>query len=167
MTVVLASNPAAAEAPLPAIDVRALSKRLAVPAAMAALVLAAVLLGGGRVHAFVEGLRRGLGVSPGWAALGVALEVVSLAGYVALLSLVAGRATARIGVRESAQITLAGAAATRVLPTAGVGGLGLTHKGRHSHPAGVSRASVRGVPFLGGGLRDAACARFGGQQGTC
>src|SRR5207249_11506963 len=32
----------------------------------------------------------------------------------------------RIGVRESAQITLAGAAATRVLPTAGAGGLGLT-----------------------------------------
>src|SRR5439155_953786 len=126
MTVVLASNPAAAEAPLPAIDVRALSKRLAVPAALAALAAAAVLLGGGRVHAFVEGLRRGLGVSPGWAALGVALEVVSLAGYVALLSLVAGRATARIGVRESAQITLAGAAATRVLPTAGAGGLGLT-----------------------------------------
>src|SRR6266704_778179 len=126
MTVVLASNPAATEVPLPAIDVRALSKRLAVPAAMAALALAAVLLGGGRVHAFVEGLRRGLGVSPGWAALGVGLEVVSLAGYVALLSLVAGRATARIGVRESAQITLAGAAATRVLPTAGVGGLGLT-----------------------------------------
>jgi hypothetical protein len=80
MTVVLASNPAAAEAPLPAIDFRALSKRLAVPAALAALAVAAVLLGGGRVHAFVEGLRRGLGVSPGWAALGVALEIVSLAG---------------------------------------------------------------------------------------
>ena len=126
MTIVLASNPAAAEAPLPAIDVRALSKRLAVPAALAVLAAAAVLLGGGRVHAFVEGIRRGLGVSPGWAALGVVLEVVSLAGYVALLSLVAGRATGRIGVRESAQITLAGAAATRVLPTAGVGGLGLT-----------------------------------------
>ena len=126
MTVVLASNPAAVEAPLPAIDIRAMSKRFAVPAALVALAVAAVLLGGGRVHAFVEGIRRGLGVSPGWAALGVALEVVSLAGYVALLSLVAGRATARIGVRESAQITLAGAAATRLLPTAGVGGLGLT-----------------------------------------
>jgi putative heme transporter len=126
MTVVLASNPAVVEAPLPPIDARALSKRLAVPAALVALAVAVVLLGGGRVHAFVEGIRRGLGVSPGWAALGVALEVLSLAGYVALLSLVAGRATGRIGVRESAQITLAGAAATRLLPTAGVGGLGLT-----------------------------------------
>src|SRR5437763_16859237 len=95
MTVVLASNPADAEAPLPAIDVRALSKRLAVPAEMAALALAAVLLGGGRVHAFVEGLRRGLGVSPGWAALGVALEVVSLAGYVPLLSFGSCRPPAR------------------------------------------------------------------------
>jgi uncharacterized membrane protein YbhN (UPF0104 family) len=52
-------------------------------------------------------------------------ECASLAGYVGLLSLVAGRATPRVGVRESAQITLAGAAATRLLPTAGAGGLAL------------------------------------------
>ena len=38
----------------------------------------------------------------------------------------AGGAAPRVGRRESAQITLAGAAATRVLPTAGVGGLALT-----------------------------------------
>jgi uncharacterized membrane protein YbhN (UPF0104 family) len=52
-------------------------------------------------------------------------ECVSLAGYVGLLSLVAGRAAPRVGVRESAQITFAGAAATRLLPTAGAGGLAL------------------------------------------
>jgi uncharacterized membrane protein YbhN (UPF0104 family) len=48
------------------------------------------------------------------------------AGYVVLLSLVAGRATPRVGRRESAQITLVGAAATRLLPTAGAGGVALT-----------------------------------------
>jgi uncharacterized membrane protein YbhN (UPF0104 family) len=52
-------------------------------------------------------------------------ECVSIAGYVALLSLVAGRATPRVGARVSAQLTLAGAAATRLLPTAGAGGLAL------------------------------------------
>jgi len=44
----------------------------------------------------------------------------------ALLALVAGRATPRVRARESAQITLAGAAATRLLPTAGAGGAVLT-----------------------------------------
>src|SRR6185437_2975335 len=35
------------------------------------------------------------------------------------------RATARVGMRESARITFAGAAATRLLPTAGAGGAAL------------------------------------------
>jgi uncharacterized membrane protein YbhN (UPF0104 family) len=71
-------------------------------------------------------MRRGLGVSPAWAAVGAVFECISLAGYVGLLSLVAGRVTPRVGARESAQITFAGAAATRLLPTAGAGGLTLT-----------------------------------------
>jgi uncharacterized membrane protein YbhN (UPF0104 family) len=58
--------------------------------------------------------------------MGGAFECLSLAGYVVLLSLVAGRVTSRVGGRESAQITLAGAAATRLLPTAGAGGAALT-----------------------------------------
>jgi uncharacterized membrane protein YbhN (UPF0104 family) len=84
-----------------------------------------VLLGAGRVHVFADTLRRALGVKPGWVVLGLAFECISLIGYVALLSLVAGRATPRIRTRESAQITLAGAAATRLLPTAGAGGAAL------------------------------------------
>ena len=43
----------------------------------------------------------------------------------ALLSLVASRATPRVGVRVSTQITLAGTVATRLLPTAGAGGAAL------------------------------------------
>jgi len=122
----LASDQAISEFALPALDVRALARRVAAPVLIAAAALAAVLLLGGRVSAMAEGLRRGLGVSPGWGVAGALLECLSLAGYVALLSLVAGRAAPRVGARASAQITLAGAAATRLLPTAGAGGIVLT-----------------------------------------
>src|SRR5205814_382444 len=61
-----------------------------------------------------------------WTGAGAVFEVISLAGYVMLLSLVAGAATPRVGRRESAQITLVGAAATRLLPTAGAGGAATT-----------------------------------------
>jgi uncharacterized membrane protein YbhN (UPF0104 family) len=126
MTVVLASTQAVPDVSLPRFEPRALARRLALPMLAGALAVAFVLLAGSRAHAFTDGVRRGLGISPRWAALGVGLELTSLVGYVALLSLVVGRVTARIGIRQSAQITLAGAAATRLLPTAGAGGLGLT-----------------------------------------
>src|SRR5438552_16324536 len=122
----LAPNPTVSEFALPALDARGLLRRVAPAAAMTCVVVADVLLGGGPIRAFADGVRHGLDVSPGWAALGALFECLSLAGYVALLSLVAGRATPRVGARESAQITLAGAAATRLLPTAGAGGIALT-----------------------------------------
>jgi uncharacterized membrane protein YbhN (UPF0104 family) len=121
----LAPEPAITDFTLPALDLRALARRAAVPALLAAGALAGVLLLGGRIEAFAEALRRGLDANPAWALAGVAFELTSLAGYVALLSLVAGRATPRVGARESAQVTLAGAAATRLLPTAGAGGAAL------------------------------------------
>ena len=124
MTVVLASDRAAPDLAL-VLDVRALVRRALGPMLLSGVVVGAVLLFGGRAHGFIDGLRRALGVSPSWAALAAGFECVSLVGYVGLLSLVAGRATPQIGARESAQITLAGAAATRLLPTAGAGGLGL------------------------------------------
>jgi uncharacterized membrane protein YbhN (UPF0104 family) len=122
----LAPDQTIQEFALPTIDVRALARRAVVPAVLAAAALAAVLLLGGRVHAFADALKRAVGVDPGWAIAAIGFECISIAGYVALLSLVAGRATSRIRLRESAQITLAGAAATRVLPTAGAGGAALT-----------------------------------------
>jgi uncharacterized membrane protein YbhN (UPF0104 family) len=126
MTPMLAPDHAISEFALPGWDVRGLLRRAVPPALIACAAVAAVLLAGGRVHAFADGVRRVLDVSPGWAALGTVFECVSLAGYMALLSLVAGRATPRVGARESAQITLAGAAATRLLPAAGAGGVALT-----------------------------------------
>lgn len=122
----LAPEQTVSEIALPALDVRALARRAAVPALVAAAAVALAVLAGGQVHAFGDAVRRMLGVSPGWLTVGIVFECVSLAGYVALLSLVAGGATSRVGARESAQITLAGAAATRLLPTAGAGGAALT-----------------------------------------
>jgi uncharacterized membrane protein YbhN (UPF0104 family) len=121
-----ATDQPASELMLPRVDMRSLFRRVAVPIGLAGAAVVAVVLVGGRVTAVADALRSGLDVNAGWVALGVALEATSLAGYVALLSLVAGSASQRVGARESAQITLAGAAATRVLPTAGAGGAALT-----------------------------------------
>ena len=121
----VAANPAVAELALPALDIRALARRAAIPALLAVAAVAALLLAQSRVHALADGVRRVFDVNPGWAVVALVLECVSLAGYVGLLSLVAGRAAPRVGMRESAQITFAGAAATRLLPTAGAGGLAL------------------------------------------
>lgn len=122
----LAPHQTATEFSLPALDLRAYARRAAVPALVAAVAIAVAVLAGGKIHAFTEAARRVLQLSPGWATLAIVFECLSLVGYVALLSLVGGRATRRIGIRESAQITLAGAAATRLLPTAGAGGAALT-----------------------------------------
>jgi uncharacterized membrane protein YbhN (UPF0104 family) len=120
-----ATDLAVPELALPSIDVSGALRRIAVPAAIAAIAVAAMFVLGGHVRTFADALVRGLDVSPAWAIAAVIFETASLAGYVVLLALVAGRATPRVGTRESAQITLAGAAATRLLPTAGVGGLAL------------------------------------------
>lgn len=119
-----ADNPLA-EFSLARLDARALMRRAALPVLVVVAAALFALLAGGHVHAFLGAIRRGLSVNPAWAGAGAAFELASLAGYVGLLALVAGRQTARIRTRESAQITLAGAAATRLLPTAGAGGVAL------------------------------------------
>jgi uncharacterized membrane protein YbhN (UPF0104 family) len=117
---------ALSELTLPSLGVRGLARRAAVPGVLAGAAAVVAILAGGRITAVADALRRVLDVSPGWALTGLGFECVSLAGYVGLLALVAGGATSRVGMRESAQITLAGAAATRLLPTAGAGGAALT-----------------------------------------
>jgi uncharacterized membrane protein YbhN (UPF0104 family) len=121
-----ATDQTASEFMLPPVDTRSLVRRVAVPLALAGAAVVAVVVVGGRVPAVAAALRRGLDVNAGWVTLGVALEAISLAGYAALLSFIAGSASPRVRARESAQITLAGAAATRLLPTAGAGGAALT-----------------------------------------
>ncbi len=121
----LAPEPTISDFTLPAIDVRSVVRRVALPAVVAAVAAATVFVIGGHIHAIADTVRRILGLSAGWALAGIAFECISLGGYVLLLSLVAGRATPRVDARVSAQITFAGAAATRLLPTAGAGGAAL------------------------------------------
>jgi uncharacterized membrane protein YbhN (UPF0104 family) len=61
-----------------------------------------------------------------WIGIGVALELLSFAGYVALFRAVFVRGQSRIGWPESYEITMAGLVATRLFAAAGAGGIALT-----------------------------------------
>lgn len=121
-----AADALASDLALPTLDVRALARRAAMPAALGVVVAAAVVVAGGPLRTFADALGRALQADPRWVGAGAAFELLSFAGYVALLWLVSARATPRMGFRASAQVTLGGAAATRVLPTGGLGGAALT-----------------------------------------
>jgi uncharacterized membrane protein YbhN (UPF0104 family) len=110
---------------LPTVDLRALTRRAAVPTAVAVAGLA-VVFAGGPLRAFADALGRALDADPRWVAGAAVCELLSFGGYAVLLWLVGGRATSQLGLRASAQVTLGGAAATRLLPTAGIGGAALT-----------------------------------------
>src|SRR5437899_205055 len=58
---------------LPAFDVGVLARRVGLAALLAAAVVVAVVLGGGRIHAFADALQRGFDATPGWVAVGLAL----------------------------------------------------------------------------------------------
>jgi uncharacterized protein (TIRG00374 family) len=71
-------------------------------------------------------LRRLRGGNPWWLGLGVPLETLSIVGYVALFRGVFSGSSQRIDWKVSAQVTLAGGAATKLLAAAGAGGVALT-----------------------------------------
>jgi uncharacterized protein (TIRG00374 family) len=75
-----------------------------------------------------------------WLALGVALEAVSIAGEIGLFRGVFSRPGSKVGWRISYEITLAGGAATKILATAGAGGIALTVWALRA--AGLSAADV-------------------------
>ena len=78
---------------LPQFDVRALARRAAVPAIVAAIAAGLLIAAGGPAQAFAEALRRAVDADPRWVAAGAGFEVLSFAGYVALLWLVAAGRT--------------------------------------------------------------------------
>ena len=104
---------AAAELPIPQLDVRALARRAALPAALVAVAAGAVVVAGGPLRTFADALDRALAADSRWVAAGAAFELLSFAGYVALLWVVAGGVTRRIDARRAVEVTLGGAAATR------------------------------------------------------
>ncbi len=107
-------------------DLRAVLKRVRIPALVATVVVAVALLAGGPAETFLDGLRRVFSADPGWALAAAGFEILSFGGYIALLWHVAGGKSERFGLLESYRTTLGGAAATRLLPTAGAGGAALT-----------------------------------------
>jgi uncharacterized membrane protein YbhN (UPF0104 family) len=117
---------ATAELTLPAFDLGLVARRAALPLALAVAALAIVLLAGGPLGVLADALGRALSADPRWIVVAAVAELLSFAGYIALFWLVGRRATPRLELRASAEITLGGAAATRLLPTAGVGGAALT-----------------------------------------
>jgi uncharacterized membrane protein YbhN (UPF0104 family) len=108
------------------LEPRALSRRLALPAAFAAIVATVLVVAGGPLQAFADALRRALDADPRWVVAAIGFELLSFVGYIALLWHIAGRVSPRMNLRASAQVTMGGAGATRLLPTAGVGGAALT-----------------------------------------
>ncbi len=115
------------ELSLPTIDLRWAARRAALPLALAAVALAVVFLAGtGPLMVAADAVSRILDADPRWLIGAAAAELASFTGYIALLWLVGHRATERLDLRASAEIALGGAAATRLLPTAGAGGAALT-----------------------------------------
>src|SRR5215208_3584872 len=138
----------APELTLPTLDLRLVARRAALPLALAVAALAVVLLAGGPIGVFADALGRALSADPRWIALAAAAELLSFGGYIALFWLVGRQATPRLELRASAEITLGGAAATRLLPTAGVGGAALTLWAVNKTGMGTKRAGRVLLTFL-------------------
>ncbi|MFL5828040.1 MAG: YbhN family protein [Thermoleophilaceae bacterium] len=85
---------------------------------------------------------------PSWLALALGLEVLSFAGHILLFRTVCLDSGSRFGYRESYQVTMAGHAATRLLASAGAGGVALTAWSMRR--AGMERRDVaqRMVTFI-------------------
>ena len=133
---------------LPSLDLRALARRAAVPAAVAAAAVVAAIVLGGPLQTFADALRRAFDADPAWVAGAALFELLSFAGYVMLLWLVGSRASTRLGLRETTEITLGGAAATRLLPTAGAGGAAMTLWALRRSGLGTRRAAGTLLTFL-------------------
>jgi uncharacterized membrane protein YbhN (UPF0104 family) len=133
---------------LPTLDVRLVARRAALPLALAAAAAAVVLVAGGPMQVFADALSRAVEADPRWIALAVVAEVLSFGGYIMLFWLVGRRATPRLDLRAGAEITLGGAAATRLLPTAGVGGAALTLWAIAKTGIGSKRAGGTLLTFL-------------------
>jgi uncharacterized membrane protein YbhN (UPF0104 family) len=111
---------------LPSLDLRALARRAAVPAAVAAALVAAVLLLPGPFETLTDVVRRAFDADPAWLAAAAVFELLSFGGYILLLWLVGSGVSSRLGLRESAEITLGGGG--------GGGGGGMRPRSRWATP---------------------------------
>jgi putative heme transporter len=95
-------------------------------------VVAAAVVGAGllalalaKSGPLVNALQRAVEADPRWVLSAVGLEVLSVAGYVVLMHHVVTRSTPKLGWRHSYSLSVGGTAASRLLPTAGLGGVAL------------------------------------------
>jgi len=83
-----------------------------------------------------------------WLLFALVLEALSFAGQVVLFRAVYRGSGARIGYRDSYEITLAGHAATRLLASAGTGGMALTAWALGRHGLSAKEIARRMIAFL-------------------
>jgi uncharacterized membrane protein YbhN (UPF0104 family) len=121
-----AGDAALAGRPVPMRLPRPSRRQVAIGGTLVAVALAVLTVTGGPMAELTQAFDRALGADWGWVAAGVGFEAASFAGYILLFWLICGRVSSTIGIRESAEISLSGAAATRLLPTGGLGGIALT-----------------------------------------
>ncbi len=100
-------------------------RAIATGVALAAIVGLAILVLP-ELNGLSSTLKRLRNADPAWIVAGVVLEMLSLASYATLFRTVFSCGDTPIGWRESSQITLAGTVASKLLATAGAGGVALT-----------------------------------------
>jgi uncharacterized protein (TIRG00374 family) len=85
---------------------------------------------------------------PWWLGIALGFSILSFGGYVVLFQYVYVEGGARLGLRESYQVTMASLAATRIFAAGGAGGIALTAWVMRRH--GMSRRAVadRTIVFL-------------------
>src|SRR5436190_319492 len=93
---------------LPALDVRALARRAAVPGALAAVAAAAIIIAGGPLQAFADALGRALDADPRWVAGAAAfLGAIALAGGAIALGFVSADGPLALSAAPAAAAALA------------------------------------------------------------
>jgi len=97
---------------------------------------------------FADALGRAAHASGWLVAAAAAFEAASVAGYVVLFHRVVAAASPRLRARDSYDITLAGTTATRLLPTAGLGGAAVAVWALRGHGLRSREIAERMLAFL-------------------
>lgn len=125
-------------------------KKVFVGLGITVLLIAALLIAGPHIDFLNSTWHKVRQGDPIWLLLGVALEMVSFLGYMWVVQSTTLRAGLYLPFAAVARITLAGTAATRVLATAGAGGIaatvfGLRRNGLDARSAASAVAAQVGV----------------------
>jgi putative heme transporter len=123
-------------------------RRLVLGVTLIAIVVAILYYGIPRLAGIDETWHRIEQGDPWWLALAALFTALSFSGYVVLFEYVFADKGARLGLRESYQVTMASLAATRIFAAGGAGGIALTAWAMRRY--GMERRTVadRTIVFL-------------------